>query len=65
MIEVRLLAILDENFDDIEAPWKISRTDALEPLIGPTFDESLFFFGDGIEGSDLGVCVARFNLDKE
>ncbi len=65
MIDVWLFSVFNEDFDHIEAPWQISRSDALEPLIGPALDEGLFFLGDRIEGPDLGARLARFDLDEE
>ena len=65
MIDVRLFPILNEDFDHVEAPWQISRTDTLEPLVGPALNEGLFFLGDSIEGPDSGVRLARFHLDEE
>ena len=65
MVDDRLLTILQGDFDDVETPWQVAGSEALEPGIGTAFDEFLFVAVHCVQAADSAARTAGFHFYEQ
>ena len=65
MVDPGLFTFLHTHLDDIEAPRKVTRPEALEPGVRSALDEGLFVFSHGIQTADLAALAAGLDFDEK